>query len=324
VPIARHSFIIRTASTLLNVMRIVLLATAPIALPVFDAVAASSHTLVGVITQPDRPSGRNRVLAPSDIRVAARERRIPDAAFERVGCPESLERLRSWQPDILLVFAYGQFIPSSVFNFPPHQAINIYSSLLPRYRGAAPIQWAIADGLAVSGVSIIRVAKEMDSGDILLQQDVPILEDDTSATLSPRMGTIGAHLAVEAINGLEAGTILPRPQHHAEATHARKLTREDAEINAYMPALTVHNRIRAFDPWPGSHLSWPGCTDGPLKIWKTAIAPINKQPPGTLFVQNGFPFLSCSDGALQLLEVQPPGKRRMTGAAFLAGKPLPA
>lgn len=307
-------------------MRIVLLASADIALPLYPVLEASSHNIVGLVCQPDRPAGRKRKLTPCPMKAEAEKRGIAVCCPEKIGDPEFMERLKSWEPDAFLVFAYGQYIPTRVVDFPRCGSINIHPSLLPHYRGASPIQSALAAGEEITGVSIIRVAREMDAGPILAQQQITVEPFDTSATLAPRLAEAGARLAVCVLDSLAAGNSHEIPQDSSLATHCQKLSKEDGCVDWSLPARVLHNRVRAFDPWPGVWFPWSGCADGPLKIWKTRVEDARPSvSPGTVLdISPEGPLIACGDGALRLLELQPPGKSRMSAADFLRGYPMSA
>ena len=236
---------------------------------------------------------------------------------DKVGDPESLQALEALEPDLFVVVAYGQYIPSKVIQLARHEAINVHPSLLPKYRGSAPIQWAILNGDEQTGVSIIYLAKKMDAGDILKQERHPIGPDDTSAVLHDRLADLGAELLLKTIGEIRDGRVSRTVQDEAEAVEISKLSKEDGKIDWSMPAEAIRNRIRAFDPWPGSYCILP---DGDvLKVWK-ASREAGEGAPGELLDDQL--LVATGSHALRLLVIQPAGRKRMPAEAFLNGHPL--
>lgn len=295
-------------------MKILYMATAEIAGPVLRALHASEHELVGVLSQPDRPQGRKRRLGPSPVKALALELGLPVFTPEKVGSDETRALLAELQPDINIVFAYGQYIPASVTDAPPYHSINLHPSLLPRYRGAAPIQWAIADGLEASGISVISVSPQMDAGDIWCQQPVPIDPDETSASLSDKMAAVGSDLILEALDLVLQPDFAPRVQDEAEATETRKLGPDDRVLDWTRPAVELRNWIRACQPWPGTTFEVDGEA---IKLLAAEVVDTNGEP-GTR-QDDEWPVFACGDGGLRLVTVQPPGKKPMAGDAWLRG-----
>lgn len=302
-----------------NLQRILYMGTAEIAVPALEALhAAPEFTVCGVCTQPDRPSGRKRVLTASPVKQKAAELGLEILTPERVGsCCEALAALK---PDLLVVFAYGQYLPKPVCALPPEGAINLHPSLLPKYRGASPIQSAIANGDTRTGLSVIRVSEKMDAGDLLMQVPVEIGPDETSAELHDRFAALSAEVIVKAVRVLRDGTAVWRAQDDAEATECRKLEKEDGRMDWALPARVLHNRVRAYQPWPGTFTELKD--RGPLKILKSRVES-GVGVPGTVLDASGEgPLVACGDRALRLLRVQPPGRAAMEGGAFLNGHPL--
>jgi methionyl-tRNA formyltransferase len=299
-------------------MRIVFMGSAELAVPSLRALAESeTDQVVGVVSQPDRPAGRKRVLTPCPLKAFAETIGLPVMTPEKIGAPESVDQLAALKPDLFVVAAYGQYIPSRVIGLAPNEAINVHPSLLPKYRGSAPIQWAILNGDSVTGVSIIYVAKKMDAGDILRQMEYPLGPDETSATLHDALADKGAELLLQAIDDIRTGTVSRTVQDETQVVEIRKLAKEDGKIDWSLPAEQIRNRIRAFDPWPGSF-----CTlaDGELlKVWK-AERDDGSGLPGELL--DDHLLVATGDGALRLQEVQPVGKKRMDAIAFLNGRPV--
>lgn len=299
--------------------RILYLGTADIAVPSLLALhEAPEFTVCGVCTQPDRPSGRKRVLTASPVKRKALDLGLPVLTPERVGaCCEDLARLN---PDLLVVFAYGQYLPRPVCALPPAGAINLHPSLLPKYRGASPIQSAVADGVTRSGLSVIRVSERMDAGDLLMQVPLEVGPEETSEDLHERFAVLSAEVIVEAVRAIRDETAVWRPQDEAEATECRKLEKEDGRMDWSLPAAVLHNRVRAYQPWPGTFLGLAGI--GTLKVLRSRTEPGVGVPGTVLAVSAEGPLIACAEGALRLLRVQPPGKAVMDGGAFLNGHPL--
>ncbi len=301
-------------------MRIIFMGSAELAIPSLQALLGSrKDELVGVVSQPDRPAGRKRVPTPCPLKAFAEEAGLPVMIPEKIGDPDSVEFLAALKPDLFVVVAYGQYIPTRVIDLAPHKAINLHPSLLPNYRGSAPIQWAIANGDTITGVSIITVAHKMDAGDILRQETHPIADNDTSLSLHNKLAKTGAKLLLETIDDIRTGTVSRTAQDEGQVVEIRKLVKEDGEIDWAQPAATIRNRIRAFDPWPGSTCKLP--TGEILKVWCAERVEGNGNPGELLDDQL---LVATSDAALRLIEIQPAGKKRMPAASFLNGHPLPA
>ena len=309
-------------------MRVVFLGTPRFAVPALEAALASSD-VQAVVTRPDRPKGRGLRVEPSAAAAAAaryglevlQPASLRDSAF--------LDRLRDLSPDILVAVAFGRLIPPDVIATAPYGGINLHPSLLPRYRGAAPIARAIAAGETETGVTILYLSAELDAGDIILQRAVPIDPEDTARTLEARLAREGAALLAEALRLLESGEASRRPQDPAQATLAPKLSRAEALIRWGEPATRIVNLIRAFDPWPVAHTLRGG---EELRLWRAtaredAPAPPGAHPaPGTVIhvpQEEGGPLVvAAGEGAVAVHEVQPASGRRMSAAAYLRGHPL--
>ncbi len=301
-------------------MRILFFGSSSIGFQTLEALLASSQDeLVGVVTQPDRPAGRKKKLTPCPVKTFAQERGIPVFSPEKVGSPESFQALEKLNADLFVVVAYGQYIPQSILALPVFGSINLHPSLLPKYRGSSPIQWALADGETITGVTILYVSEKMDAGDILCQREVPISPEDTAMTMEPVLAQTGAELLLDAVNQIRSGTVNPLAQNEALVTEVRKLTKEDGRLDWNLPAETLNNRIRGF-------ISWPGCfcetASGRLKILRAQVEPKCGIPGEVLDVSGVGPLVATGEGSLRLLDVQPAGKRAMDGAAYLRGYPL--
>lgn len=301
-------------------MRTVFFGSAAISIPPLEKLLAEEGVVVAAaVTQPDRPAGRRRRLTPCPLKCFARERGLPVLSPEKIG--DAVADLADLRADLFAVVAYGQYLPSSILELPPCGAINLHPSLLPNYRGASPIQWAVANGDRETGVSILYVSEKMDAGDLILQQTVPIGPEDTSLTMEPVLAACGADLMVEAVRQIRAGTAARIRQDEAAVTETRKLTKADGCLDWTCPAETLRNRIRGFVPWPGCYCDLPE-DGGRLKVLRATVEPGNGEPGEVLDGSGPGPLIAAADKALRLLEVQPAGKKPMDGAAFLRGHPL--
>jgi methionyl-tRNA formyltransferase len=300
-------------------MRVVFMGTPAFAVPTLERTVAAGHQVVAVFTQPDRPKGRGQKDAMPPVKEAALRLGLPVFQPERVRRPEVVEQLRAMAADGMVVVGYGQIIPKSILDLPPRGIINVHASLLPKYRGAAPIQWAIARGEQRTGVTTMRINEGLDTGDILLKWETEIGAEETAPELSERLAAAGADLLVRTL--AEIDTIVPQPQDDSQATLAPILKKEDGKIDWQRPPREILNRIRGFDPWPGGYGFLRGLR---LQIWKAAAAEISL-PPGALKVVNRKLYAGCGAGqSLELREIQLEGKKRMPAAVFLNGFTLAA
>ncbi len=270
-----------------------------------------------VVTQPDRPRGRGMEVAVSPVKHQALKLRLPIVQPEKIKANEEFRsQLTEIAPDAIIVVGYGRIVPQWMLDLPPMGNLNLHASLLPKYRGAAPIQWAIAKGETVTGVTTMRIDAGLDTGDILLQQELSIGSNDTAESLSLRLADIGADLMILTLRGLQAGTISARPQDNSQATLAPILQKEDGRIDFTRDAREINDRLRGFQPWPGAFTSFRGKG---LQI--RAALPVNKNAPlGKASIENGKLFIGCGhDTALELVELQPEGKKRMAAVDFVHG-----
>ncbi len=298
-------------------MKLVFLGSPAFAVPSLERVAESGHEIAAVITQPDRPKGRGQRLSAPPVKEAAERLGLRVYQPERIREAQTVALLASLEPRAMVVVGYGQIIPQEVIDLAPLGIINVHASLLPKYRGAAPIQWAIARGETVTGVTTMRIDAGLDTGDILLQRETLIGPEDTAIELSERLAGMGAELLIETLRGLEAGTIVPRPQDHTQATYAPLLTKQDGRIDWSRPAQEIHNQIRGFVPWPGAWTMFRGKL---LHIWRARRAGTDGGPPGSLRREANRLMVVCGDGALlELLEVQIEGKSRISAQDFVHG-----
>jgi methionyl-tRNA formyltransferase len=304
-------------------MDLVFCGTPEFAVPTLKALLeAADFTLRMVVCQPDRPAGRGLEVTPPPVKRLAEERGIPIAQPAKLkDNPEFRSRLESIQPAAIVVVAYGRIIPPWMLALPPFGNVNLHASLLPKYRGAAPIQWAVASGETATGVTTMRLDAGLDTGDILLQATMSIAPDDTSETLAARLAALGAPLMLETLRGQAAGRITPRPQDPALATYAPLLKKEDGRISIGRSAVEIANRLRGFLPWPGAHGNFRGKT---LNLWDAAPAQLPpgmaSLSPGELAASGGRLFLGCAQhSALEIHTLQVEGKKRMSAADFIHG-----
>lgn len=300
-------------------MRLFFMGTPELAVPVLKRIVESSHEVALVVTQPDKPSGRNRRLTPPPVKVVAQAQSIPVAQPLALKDDDFKETIMGLDADVGVVFAYGKLIPQWLLDAPKHGIINVHPSLLPRWRGAAPIQRPVMEGDEVTGVTIMQMVMELDAGDILLQQQVPVEPDDTAGTLAQRLANIAAELVIETLDRIEDGTVERVTQNEAGVTYARKITDEDAAIVWQRPAQHILNQVRGLNPKPGAQTI---AQDKLLKVWRVSAAPETESgEPGTI-VQidpNKGPFVATDSAPLLLEEVQPANKKRMSGAEFVRG-----
>jgi len=298
-------------------VRLVFLGTPEFAVPTLERIVESGHEVAAVFTQPDRPKGRGRQLAQPFVKQAALRLGLRVEQPERIRTPETLALLASFGAEAMVVVGYGKIIPQAVIDLAPRGIINVHASLLPKYRGAAPVQWAVASGETRTGVTTMQIDAGLDTGDILLRSETQIGEAETAIELGARLSQIGAELLVETLEGLLRGTIQPRKQEAAAATFAPILKKEDGRIDWSRPAQEIYNRVRGLVPWPGCHTLLRGKA---LEIWKSRVASPAEGPPGAMRLEGSRLIVCAGQGtALELVEVQLQGKKRMEAAAFLNG-----
>jgi methionyl-tRNA formyltransferase len=302
-------------------MTLVFLGTPSFAVPTLERIVQAGYKVLAVFTQPDRPKGRGRELAASPVKQTALRLGLAVHQPERVRRPEAVELLKQMQPDGMVVVGYGQIIPQSIIDIPPHGIINVHASLLPKYRGAAPIQWAIANGEERTGVTTMRIDAGLDTGDILLKWETPIGPEEDALELGERLAEAGADLLVRTLAGIEAAAIRPEPQDNSQASLAPILKKEDGLIDWNCPARNIANRVRGFLPWPGAYTLFRGQI---FHIWKSRVAEgFSSEAPGRMVPQKGRLFVtSGGNSALELIEVQIEGRKRMPAPSFLHGHHL--
>ena len=306
-------------------LHLVFMGTAPLAAVSLNALAENPalHVLA-VVTQPDKPRGRDLKLQPSAVKELALKKNLPVLQPLKARDPGFLEQLRDLQPELIIVAAYGQILPQAILDLPRHGCLNVHTSLLPKHRGAAPIQWAIAHGDAETGVTIMRMDAGLDTGDIVSVEATPILPSDDSQMLHDRLAHLGAALLTRTIPDFVAGKITPRKQPADGASYARKIEKEDGHLDWSQPAHVLWNRLRAFTPWPGAFTFLPA-EPKPLllKIWQAEPVEDLRGAPGEILQadKSGL-VIACGKGALRILTLQREGGRRMSAPEFLAGSHL--
>jgi methionyl-tRNA formyltransferase len=298
-------------------LNLVFCGTPQFAVPTLEALAAAGHRIPLVVTQPDRPKGRGLELIASPVKQAALKLNLSITQPERIKTNDEFRaQLAALKPDAIIVVGYGRLIPPWMLDLPPLGNINLHASLLPKYRGAAPIQWAIASGELITGVTTMRLDAGLDTGDILLQRELPIAPDDTSASLSPRLAASGADLVLETLRGLASRTIHPRPQDNSQASLAPILKKEDGLVDFSRSASEIANRLRGFQPWPGAYTKFRGKHLQILRAQPSA----DVLPEAELSVLNDRLLVGCGrQTSLEILELQLEGRKRTSARDFLHG-----
>lgn len=295
--------------------------TPEFAVPTLKALVAAAHRVRALFTQPDKPAGRGGKLAAPPVKRVAGELGLEIHQPAKIRTPEVLALLQSYAPEAIVIVGYGKIIPQNIIDLPRYGCINLHASLLPRYRGAAPINWAIVRGEGATGVTTMKIDAGLDTGDILLARETPIGPEEDAVSLGARLADIGARLMVETLEALERGTLTPVPQDHARATLAPILKKEDGQVAWPLSAPDIANRVRGFVPWPGAFTTFRGEL---LHVWKarveTGFSPPAGAEPGTMWIAGKRLFVACGQGtALELLEVQAEGRKRIRAADFLNG-----
>lgn len=304
---------------------VILMGAGALACPLLEGIlAADRDDVVAAVTPPDRAAGRGLACHPCVVKTLALARGLPVLTPEDASDETFVAELAARKPDVVVVASYGQFLRKNLLAVPRLGTINVHPSLLPKYRGASPIQWTLANGDTETGVSVLYVTPRMDAGDVLAQERFPILPEDTFCTLEPKLAARGAELLVRVLDGFRAGNTKGVPQDEAQVTLARKLTKEDGRVDWSLPAEAIRNRLRGFAPWPGAYTVLPGGLL--LKIHEAQVeAGAAGAAPGTVLEAAGAgPLIAAGEGALRLTNVQPAGKITMAGAAFICGHKLTA
>jgi len=299
-------------------VRIIFAGTRPFAAAALNALADAGHDIALVLTQPDRRAGRGMKLRPSAVKQAALARGLPVSQPPSLKSPEAQTELRAVDADVMVVAAYGLILPQAVLDLPRLGCLNIHASLLPRWRGAAPIQRAILAGDVETGITIMQMDAGLDTGAMLSKTMVPIRDDDTAASLHDVLAAAGASAIVAALANY--ATLVPAAQDDAQATYAAKLSKDEAQLDWNQPADALARAVRAYNPAPGA---WTLLEGAPLKVWMAATATGAGDPGTVLRADAEGLVVACGSGALALREIQPAGSKRMSAAAFLAGRPVP-
>ena len=299
-------------------MRIVFMGTPEFAVPSLEALLRSDDQVVGVVSQPDRPKGRGHQLVAPPVKLVAERAGIPILQPLKIRTPEFLQALSAWQPDLIAVAAYGRILHTPILRLPPMGCVNVHGSLLPKYRGAAPVQWAVINGETETGITTMLMDEGMDTGPMLLQEKLEISPDDTAGTLAPRLAELGGRLLVDTITQLKAGTLIAKMQDNGRATLAPLLKKEDGLIDWKMSATSLANRVRGLSPWPGAYTFFG---EDRWNIWK-AVSNVGAttDTPGTIVAVNKQAIVvATGDGLLEIREIQTANSKRMSVGQFLAG-----
>jgi methionyl-tRNA formyltransferase len=299
----------------------VFMGTPDFAVPSLQAMVEEGYHVVGVVTQPDRPKGRKRELTPPPVKVAAQELGLPVLQPEKLREPAALDEVLALRPDLIVTAAYGQILPERLLNAPQHGCINVHASLLPRYRGGAPIHWALINGEREMGVTIMYMVKALDAGDMIAKRAIPVAPDDHVGTMHEKLSRLGADLLKETLPALLRGEIEAEPQVESEATFAPNIKREDERIDWSRPAEALACQVRGLCPWPVAFTTWKG---KPLKIWWAIHTdePSDALPGTVTQVDEQGIVVATGSGSLILKEVQPAGKKRMPVSEFVRGRPM--
>ncbi len=298
-------------------MKIIYMGTPDFAVPALKRLYESKHNVAAVFTQPDKPRGRKQILTPPDVKVCAAELNIPVYQPETFKDGTALEIIKSYAPDVIVVAAYGKILPKAVLDSAKFGCINIHGSILPKYRGASPIQHAVLNGDKITGVTAMQMGEGLDTGDILMVKKTEIGENETSGELFDRLAQLGGDLIIETLESLEINKIVPLKQDNALATHTSKIDKSYCPIDFSKSALQIHNQIRGLNPWPVAFARLDGKC---IKIYSSRVCGKSGKP-GTIISIKPF-IVACGEGSLEVLELQPEGKKRMSSSAFLAGRNL--
>ena len=296
--------------------------TPEFAVPSLEALIGAGYEVVAAVTQPDRPVGRKKTLTPPPVKVCAQAHGVPVLQFERIRRKEGREALTALQPDLFVTAAFGQILSKAVLDIPRLGTINVHASLLPQYRGSAPINWCILSGENKAGVTTMMTNEGIDTGDMLLRDEVEIGENETAEELTERLSRLGAQTLLRTLRALEDGTLVRTPQVEAEASYQPMLTREMGEMDWSRSAQQLHDQVRGLYPWPGAYTTMDG---GVLKVWVSRVSDMQADAaPGTVVkadAKEGL-FVACGTGVLQIVEMQAPGSKRMNARDYLRGKPM--
>lgn len=299
-------------------MKIIFMGTPDFSVGTLEALVKAGHEVVLAVTQPDKPKGRGKEMQFTPVKECALKYNIPVYQPKRVREAECIEELRKYDADIMVVVAFGQILPKEILEMTPYGCVNVHASLLPKYRGAAPIQWSIIDGEAVTGVTTMQMNEGLDTGDMLLKVEVPIEAKETGGSLHDKLAEAGAKLCVETLEGLKAGTITPIPQGETTTSYAKMLDKQLGNIDWSKSAVEIERLIRGLSPWPSAYTNW---NDKVMKIWDAEVVNgASESNPGTIVkVEKDAFYVKTGDGLLKVCELQIPGKKRMDAGAFLRG-----
>jgi len=300
-------------------MKIVFMGTPDFAVPSLDALTHAGYEVAAVVTQPDRPSGRGKVLTPPPVKVAAEAAGIPVLQPAKIRTEEFFAELSSYSPDLICVTAYGRILPKSILDLPRYGCVNVHASLLPKLRGAAPINWAIVTGESVTGVTTMLMDEGMDTGGMLLRREVAIEENDTGESLSRKLSIIGGELLIETLPLYIEGKLSPEKQDESHATYAPIIKKEDGLIDWSKPARDIRNLLRGMQPWPGGYTFLDGKM---LKIFRASESEGEGRPGAVVRSTGDVLRVAAGEGALDILELQIEGGKRLGAAAFLAGRKI--
>ena len=302
-------------------MKVIFMGTPDFSVGTLEALVAAGHTVVLAVTQPDKPKGRGKEMQFTPVKECAMKYHIPVYQPRRVREPECVEELRKYNADIMVVVAFGQILPKEILEMTPYGCVNVHASLLPKYRGAAPIQWSIIDGEEVTGVTTMQMNEGLDTGDMLLKVEIPIEEKETGGSLHDKLAEAGAKLCVETLEGLQKSEITPIPQGESPTAYAKMLDKELGNIDWSKRATEVERLVRGLSPWPSAYTNW---NDKVMKIWNAeCVAFESDAKPGTIVKVNKDSFwVQTGGGVLEVRELQIPGKKRMDAGAFLRGYPV--
>lgn len=303
-------------------MRIVFMGTPEFAVPSLEALIKEGYEVVAAVTQPDRPVGRKKTLTPPPVKVCAQAHGVPVLQFERIRRKEGREALSALRPDLFVTAAFGQILSKAVLEIPQLGTINVHASLLPQYRGSAPINWCIINGERMAGVTTMMTNEGIDTGDMLLRDEAEIDENENAEELTERLSFVGAQTLLRTLRALEDGSLVRAPQNEEQASYQPMLTREMGEMDWSRSAQQLHNQVRGLYPWPGAYTQMDG---GVLKVWTSRVSGLQAdETPGTVVkadAKEGL-FVACGTGVLQIVELQAPGSKRMNARDYLRGKPM--
>ncbi len=304
-------------------MKVVFMGTPDFAVPTLEKIIEAGHEVIGVVTQPDKAKGRGKKVLFPPVKEKALEHNLTVYQPRRAREPEFIEQMRALNPDVMVVVAFGQILPKDILDIPKYGCINVHASLLPKYRGAAPIQWAVINGDAVSGVTTMQMDVGLDTGDMLLKTEVPLAEDETGGSLFDKLSTLGGELLIETLDKIQTGDIHPEKQDDSQAgEYARTLDKALGNVDFSMSAAAIERLIRGLNPWPSAYTFYNGKT---MKLWKAEVVPGTDAAPGQIVSVDKQSFtVQTGEGGLRILELQLEGKKRMDAGAFLRGCALSA